>query len=289
MQYRVDGLREVRGRFAKEEDLVQVLKELKSALGIAGSDRVVSCIGGKQVYVAQMLFKRLPPAEMNTALRIEMRKSLPFDASSAVIDYQENDGSGSQQDEGHVNLIVTAVAGNSLTRHLRALERAGLKPWIVDVLPLAVANAFWTMHGDPTDVQAHVLVHIQSDMCTLVIDGNMVPYYTRTIYFSAEDLYGQSDKPIAERERTSRLGALGDELHRSLVFYEKTYQTSSFSTVHPYGNYLDSMELMEAVNHKIGLRVAPSPILDRLRVKMEGIPVGKFDVALGLAIRGALD
>lgn len=287
MQYRVEGLHEIKGDFAKEEGLAKGLQELRTKLGVGAGDRAVSCVAGKQVYVTQMPFKRMPHAEMVSALRIEMRKSLPFDAAGATIDYQEADDAGGAQDD-RVRLIVTAVASNALNKHLRTMGKAGLKPWIVDVLPLAVANAFWSVQRDPTDLTAHVLIHFQADMCTVVIDGNMVPYYTRTVYFTADELYGQGGKEVAERERTRRLMALGDELHRSLAFYEKTFQTSSFAAVHLFGNYFGSPELMEVVNQKVGLRVAASPLLERLGVKAEGIPPGKFDVALGLAMRGAV-
>jgi Tfp pilus assembly PilM family ATPase len=215
-----------------------------------------------------------------------MRKSLPFDAATAAVDYQEIEHTHGG-DEEQTRLVVTAVARNALAKHLKALEQAGLKVRVVDVLPLAVANAFWSVHDDPTDVMGHVLVHFQSDMCTVVIDGNMVPFYTRTIYFAAEELYGQKAGELSERERARRLMALGDELHRSLAFYEKTYQVSSFGAMHLYGGYFDTPELMEVVNRKVGLRLVASPMLERLRVTGAQIPAGKFDVALGLAMRAA--
>ncbi len=280
--YILENLQETKGQFEKDAELVEGLKKIKDKVGIGVRDKVVTCVAGKQVHAAQIEFRNLPDTELRNALKFEIRKDVPFDTASSTLDYQILSGSD-KKDDG-IDVLVTVVANSLLTKHLAVLQKATVRPWIVDVLPLAVINAFWAGEYDPVNLSPHVVLHFSPDVATLVIDGNAVPLYTRSIYFAAEDLYGSSGKGLSEQERNRKITLFGNELRRSLSFYEKTYGVANFGALYLLGDYIYSPELHGGIAEKVGLELAGSTLLEKLGVKTNA-PLGKFDIAIALAMR----
>jgi Tfp pilus assembly PilM family ATPase len=283
INYALENLQEVKGDFEKDAELIDGLKKIRDKIGMGLRDKIVTCVAGKQVYATQIEFKNIPDAEMKNALKFEIRKDAPFDTSSSSLDYQVLEtGEDKQNDKS--SILVTVVANTLLNKHLSVLQKANIKPWVVDVLPLAVINSFWAGENDPLNLTPRVILHFAPDVCTLVIDGNSLPLYTRSIYFASEEMYGATDKGVNEQERMRRITLLGNEVRRSLSFYEKTYGVSNFGTLHLIGDYIYSPELHGGIAEKVGLELAGSTLLEKLNVKTNA-PLGKFDVAIALGMR----
>jgi Tfp pilus assembly PilM family ATPase len=292
-RYAVDGILEVKGNFAKDDELIKGLSQIKEKMNITARDRIVACVSGKQVFVSQIPFRRLPDADMTNALKFEIRKNLPFDAASTSVDYQILDTLNPNSDQ--ITVMVTAVANSLLKKLLQQLDQAGLRPWIVDVMPISIANAFWASEYDPINMSANVIAHFAPEVCTLIVDGNGIPFYTRYIYFSAEELFGHplEEKPapgvaaqpaITMQERERRIKALGEELARSLSFYEKTNNISSFSSICLMGEYVQTPELLNTIHSRLNLPIKAPSLLQKLHSHVNA-PTGKFDVAISLAMR----
>jgi Tfp pilus assembly PilM family ATPase len=275
---------ELRGNFASEQSLKAGLKSMREKMGISAKSRVATSVSGKQVYAVQIPFRSLPETEMKNALKLEIRKSLPFDVSDSTVEYQVLEKSDKKADEQQV--LVTAVANALITGHLQTLGGAGIRPSVVDTLPTVVGNAFHEAADDIPKGQAMAVMHIGPGMCTLVIDGAGAPFFQRNIYFSADEIYGetQAKGPLSERERVRRLAGLGDEIARSLSFYEKTYAAPSINGFFLLGEYLDKTEIFEAIREKTGLAAKPLDVAARIEGTMQP-PAGKFDVAITLALR----
>jgi Tfp pilus assembly PilM family ATPase len=281
--YVLKQLEQVRGSFTKDEALISGLKQIRDKLQISAADRLVTCVSGKQVYAAQMPFKKLPAAEMKNALRIEIRKSLPFESSGSIIEYQPIDGND-KADVGEY--FVTAVANILLDRHLQILGKAGLKPSSVDVLPAAVANTLYAGVTDLEQGNAYVMIHVGPSVCTLVIDGRGAQFFHRTIYFVAEEMFGEAQPatPLPQREWDRRMTALGDEVVRSISFYEKSYRGSKIGGVYLLGDYAKNEHLKTTIQSRTGLYVNHTGIASQLGNKDEAIQ-GIYEIALALALR----
>jgi Tfp pilus assembly PilM family ATPase len=274
---------EVKGDFQKDEPLVADLCKIRERMAPGLGDAVVSYVSGKQVFVAQIPFRKLPESEMVNALRLEIRKNLPFEAAGAAIDYQVVEGEGGKEAEHQV--IVTAVANTVLNRHLRLMEKAGLKPQVVDTLPLAVANAFWANRHETDIGLAHVVMHVGPTTTTLAIDGNMCPFFYRSIYFSAAEIFAKTEgDPLSERERQRRIEAFGDEIVRSLSYYEKNHEGTTFSGVYLLGDFLSVPSVQEVIRERTALPIERINLAAELGAEME-VEAGKFDLALALAMR----
>lgn len=279
----VDSLVDVTGNFSEDGDLIEGLRQVKDRLKMGAKDILATCLSGKQVSVSQITFRRLPPEEMEQALRIEMRKSVPFEITGSTLDYQIL---GEVDSPSETIQILVALAGSGmLSRQLKVLEKAGLAPSIVDVLPVVACNALWASVGIPKSDAPHVAVHIGPQISTIVIDGARSPHFNRYVYFSAEDFVG---KGPGSPDVDKRIQSLVDEVSRSLAFYEKSTFATGFQEVLLMGEYLDTPNLADRIRRQTGLGVRKMDIPKKLGYSHD-MPHGRFDLATALALRAGED
>ncbi|MBD3321341.1 MAG: hypothetical protein GF350_09635 [Chitinivibrionales bacterium] len=278
----IEAVEEVQGDFSREEQLIAGIREIKDKIEIGPNDKIVTCVTGKQIYAGQINFRRLADEEMKNALRFEMRKNLPFEISSATIDFNIIDAGDKKNDR--VNVLVAVAANALMNNQLRALEKAGLKPRAMDILPVTVANALWLGLGkQPEPGAAGVALHIGPRISTLVFDGENASFFHRSIYFNACDLFGNTKSEMSDRERGSRINSLIDEIVRSLAFYEQTYKVSQFLFLQIMGEYSFYKELAESLAKNVSLKINPHSVLEISGYKTKA-PFGKFDAAVALAM-----
>jgi Tfp pilus assembly PilM family ATPase len=279
----VSGLSELRGDFSSDENLSGGMKKIREKISITASDRVVTTLAGKQVYVAQLPFRKLPDVELRNALKLEIKKSLPFEVAGATIDYQMLEDS---RKDDTFQFVVTAVPGVMVSRHLHMMERLGMKPWVVDVFPLSIANAFHLSQKSFAIGLAYVIVHVGSSVVNLVVCGDdNVPFFHRSIYFSSDELFGDGAE-ADQKDIEKRLGDLADEIGRSLSFYEKTFSNKNFAGVFLEGEFLENESIARIIGAKTSLTTEVVDVFARLK-QASNAPKGKFEVAMGLAMRNA--
>ncbi|MEO7423966.1 MAG: pilus assembly protein PilM [Fibrobacteria bacterium] len=279
--YSIDRLEEVKGDYAEDVGLLEGLRTIRSALSIGSRDSVVACLSGKQVFATQIPFRRLGFDEMEQALRLELRKTVHFEVATSTLDYEildEDEGS-----TGGVAQVMVAMASNALlNRHLKLMEKAGLKAVAVDVLPVAVANALWAWKGAEEGDHPLVALHIGPQVSNIVIDGVHSPFFNRNVYFAAEDIFN-AEASAGDREK--RIRSLADEISRSLVFYEKNSQASGFQEILLLGEYLEQEQLHSQIQKTTGLPLRKMDLAAKLGSIREPVP-GRFDLAIALALRG---
>jgi Tfp pilus assembly PilM family ATPase len=278
------AMHEASGDYAQKEALIAALKNCAEKIKAKSDDRVVTSASGRQVYLTQMRVKTQPETDIKKMLRAEIRKNITFELSGAVLDYQVMD---SGEANGETRLITaTAVAKTLIEQQTKILESAGLMPAVLDVLPAVVANTCWIAPAaEALQQKAHVLAHLAPDLCTLVIDGHNVPFYTRSIYCSLDRFFGAQSGDSNAQEKTIQLGTLAEEIRRSLAYYNTANGISEFVGLSPIGNYGDNAEVQWFFHKNTGLDVKVSSLLPRMGYARQETP-GKYDVAIALAVRG---
>ncbi|MFC1586352.1 type IV pilus biogenesis protein PilM [Fibrobacterota bacterium] len=277
----IEALETVTGDFSSQEELTEGLIRIRELLPSSLKQNFVSCLRGKDIYAAQIPFRKLPPSEMESALKFELRKYLPFDIETAVIDYQFLDSE--KKDGLNISMMITAADRDLLDYHLRCMSKAGIRPKTVDILPLATANAFWALYSQSAGRHAHIILHLGQGICTLVIVSNHSPFFFRNIYVNGQD-------PSSPARGTIRNQSLddpdlfGDEIERSMAFYMKTYQISDFYGIHLTGKYSNS-GVEEVLRRKTSLEVVQLNLCGQCGYDVTG-GSGKFDIPLALALRG---
>jgi Tfp pilus assembly PilM family ATPase len=286
IQYQLEGIHAEEGDFSKEEDLVECLRSLKEKLDIMPRERIVNCITGRHVYVAQMPFRKLPAAQLKEALKLELRKVLTFDTSKSILEYQLTTNRAGDSAK-HIAVLVSVVSMDLVEKQMRILGKAGIKPTIMDVFPYAVANAFWAgeVEGDPS--AAHVVIHMSPDVYTVVFEGDEVPFYSRSIYLAArpaalKQMPGAPTPKAPDRQR--QLMAFNEELKRTISYYKTTYQIGNISDLYLVGDPDQIESFLDSDRARIGVPARESTLHKRFGAP-PGWQPGKFDVAAALALR----
>ncbi|MCL2220073.1 MAG: pilus assembly protein PilM [Chitinispirillia bacterium] len=288
-QWKLLSADEVTGDFFEDARAVAALKALREKLDVGMGDRVSICLSGKQVYAVQMDVRRLPDDEMAGMLKLELRKTMPFETSSATFDYQFLPAGGERPKDAGVPVLVSAAANSYINRYVQVYERAGLRPYHVGILPITIANAFWASLGSvvvkPED--AYVILHVGSDVCTLVIDGDRSPFFNRTFSFNIGEAIGSTagkgDNAISDI--LLQMNILSNEITKSVTYYKNTHQGGTISAITVLGNHA-SHPAFDALGKKMGYEVRT--IKTASKVSAAKPPeAGKFDLAIALAMQAA--
>lgn len=279
--YQIDSLVEERGDFTQDAALLDALRKVKSRLSIGGRDPVCTLLSGKQVWAGEVQFRPLAEDELLSALKLEVRKNLHFEASGASIDYQLI----SEPEEGQeiANYLVVAAHNNLIQRQVGLLERVGMKVSVVEVLPAVVGNALWAQVGNKKTDAAHVALHFGPQVCTVCIDGEKSPFFNRSIYFAAEEVYGQAEQ-LSERDRDRRLTILGEEITRTLAYYEKNSQVPGFGTLVLFGDFAAEPGLPELAQKATGIKPTACDLVGRFGYHAPA-DAAKYALALALSLR----
>ncbi len=133
-------------------DVQLMLQEVKADLGVPNGFPVLISVPGQQVFSR---FVKLPPVSRDKVLQMvqfEAQQNVPFPISEVVWDYQFL-GSG----VGAIDVMLAAMKAELVEQVVDVVTKAGLRPQLVDVAPLALYNAVRYSYSELPP-------------CTLVID-----------------------------------------------------------------------------------------------------------------------
>jgi Tfp pilus assembly PilM family ATPase len=277
------------GNFLDDAKAVSALKSLRENLKARPSDKVSICLSGKQTYSVQMDTRRLPPDEMSGMLKLELRKSIPFEAKAATFDYQilPAERCGRATDAAGISVMIGVVANSYLERQVNIFEKAGLPPCHVNVLPVSAANAFWAV-GEGENAASDetvLLLHLGADVCTLVIDGRRTPFFNRTFSFNIAKAVSGSNAQESEEAMLSSMDILAAEVTKSAAYYKNTQRIDNISSISVLGAYA-SHPAFDELAKKTGypVRVIQTASLVQAEKPLEP---GKYDLAIALAMQAA--
>ncbi len=268
----IESTHTVEGDFLRTDSLVDGFKEIKHKLGIHTSTLVTSALSGKQVYVAQIPFQKLPAAEMVAALRFEIKKHVAYEVNDATIEFQPV---GLDERSDMNEYLVSAVSNSFLLPYLESAQKAGIKPDCVVPLPVVLANGYWLINPSKSDTIEQVLIHVGKDMTVLVINGPDTPFYTRNILFKGSSLV---NTPQADAEFQKSLIGMAGEITRSLRFYSSLYHRSEIEKIHIIGGvtHESAIPVLKEESH---YDIDVTPLFPTLSM-------GEYDIACSAAIHG---
>lgn len=280
--FTIASLEEASGDYTEDASLIENLRIVKTRLGVGPRDAIVTCLSGKQVYATQLDFRRLSGEEMEQALRLELRKIVHFEVATSSIDFEvlEDDGGPTG---GQCRVMVSLASNSVLSRQMLLLDRAGMRPAAMDVLPLTVANALWLWRGAGGMESPCVALHLGPQVSTLVIDGEYSPFFNRSIPFAIDETNGDATSPT---ERAKKLSYLAEEVSRSLAFHEKNSGAGGYRELVILGEEIEGSEFGEVIKRRTGLDTFRMDLAGRIGGAKEVKRTGSFDIAIALALRG---
>jgi len=141
------GMKEIPpGREEEDQNFIsEVIKALFREVGLKPG-KVRLTVSGPEINIRRLLLPSMPKAELQEAVRWELKEQLPFPLESARIDFyvlQE----WAEGDSKKLDVIAMACPNQKIHRVLAMAAKAGLQPAHLSVAPFALWNTLFHFHG----------------------------------------------------------------------------------------------------------------------------------------------
>lgn len=219
----------------REAEIVAKIKQLLKTHKIRAK-KVIVGLSGLHCLSRPIVLPQLPRAMLDEAVIREAKRVLPVPPEQLYISWQTISAT-----EGKTQAFMLAIPRQIADNMLRILQQVGLKPYLMDVKPLALARL--------VKEATAIVVDVQSTEFDIVIMVEGVPQPVRTVAFPQEAL-----------SLPDKLLLVKDELKRTIEFYnsnnpEKPIQPDVIMYVS--GELADEPELSESLANELGYPVFP--------------------------------
>ncbi len=181
------------------------LKTKKVNLGIAN----------QRVVVRQIDLPWLEEKELRAALRYQVQDHIPIPVEEAELDIHLVEDYTTESGDRIQRVLLVAAHRDTVTAHVEAATKAGLKPIGIDLNPFAVLRSM----GDDSELEQsnQVLIDVGDAVTNIVVQRGGTPTFVRILVLGSGDITdalatGLSiDHDEAEaRKRSLRIGAFGE-------------------------------------------------------------------------------
>lgn len=218
----------------KEEELAARIRDLFKRNHI-GERKIILGISGLHCLTRPLVLPDLPRTMLDEAVTREARRVLPVPPEQLYISWQSLSASA-----GKMQAFMVAIPRSIADSYLKALARAGFKPYLMDIKPLALARL--------ARVPTAVIVDVQPGEFDIVIMVAGMPQPIRTLSFP-EELVSLKD----------RMETVRGELERTIQFYNSTNAEKSLQPGTPMlvsGELADEPAMYQSLAGSLGLQAA---------------------------------
>ena len=122
-------------------DLAEIPEAITHALEDCdvGKVRLITSLGGSSAVIKQVSFPLVSEKEIESSLKWEANRHIPMPLDKVELAFHVRTVN---KDENSSEVLLVAADKGLLRQHLDLLDEVELRPDIVDVGPLALANAF---------------------------------------------------------------------------------------------------------------------------------------------------
>ena len=282
--------------------------------------RVVVGVANQRVIVRLAELPAMSESDLQSALRYEAQELIPIPVDDAVLDFQILDDTVDAEGEARMRVLLAAAQRDMVQSHLAAVESAGLRASVVDVVPFALVRALGR-DANPFDfdARAEAIVCIGGGVTNVVVHEQGVPRFVRVLLVGGDDITDaivrelnvQIDEAEALKRQADisspdpavaragqvvrdRLAPLVEEIRGSLDYYMAQSQSAPVDRVLVTGGGSRMAGLMERLQSQLSAAVEPARPLSGLKIgKGVGLSPEQLHavepllaVPLGLALAG---
>ena len=224
-------------------------------------EQVITSLTGLSFTYCILNLPQMKPALLEEAILRGAKKEIPLPLEELYLSWQ---AIGGGHDE--LNFFVLGVPRNLIDTVAQTLEEAGVKPYIMDLKPLALARA--ANRGDA------LIVNLEPDCFDIVLVANGIPAIMHTITPRGE---GASLEDNIRR--------LTDGISKTVNFYNNSHPETPFSLTTPFlltgelsADATTSQLIQAQVEYPVELLVPPLEFPPDL-------PVALYATNMGLALK----
>ncbi|MCL0076750.1 pilus assembly protein PilM [Dehalococcoidia bacterium] len=253
------------GLIVDEAQVAARVKELFRLEGISTRNVIVGLTGLNSVYRVLTL-PELPDAILPEAVRREAERVIPVPFDEVYLSYQPLPASA-----GERRIFLTAFPRNVADALLRTLRRAGVKPYIMDLAPLALCRT--------VDEPRAIIINARLDHLGIMVIADRIPQVIRRLSLPSE---------AESLSLSEKLPVITEELSRTVAFYNSSHQENPLDSTVPVfvcGEPAEAPETWQSLVGESGYSVSvlPSPV-----EYPEGFSPNEFMVNIGLALKKLL-
>jgi type IV pilus assembly protein PilM len=252
--------------------IVNAVNSLVTSLGVKVKD-VACSISGNSVIIRKITLPFMPVEELEDQITWEAEQYIPFDINDVNMDFQIL--SPDSVDPSKMIVLLVASKRDIINDYVAVFNDAGMVLSVVDVDSFAVQNAFEMNHDVGTeDVLA--LINIGASIMNINVIKDGTSLFTRDVQMGGnlytEEIQKQLGVSGFEAERMKILAAeansyellevltkvnetIGQEIRRSLDFYNSTASDDHITKVFVSGGSSKGYKFIDSISEKVGLPV----------------------------------
>ena len=166
-----------KGEIKDEQKMTQILREwhIKEKKNLP-SPFVAISLPEEKSFIRAVQIPHVKRTEIANAIRWEIENQIPLPLEDVSYDYEVMEPSEENQD--HLDVIITAFPRDMLDAYVRVIKGAGLEPYAAELESQSLVRACApSLH----DTQASIIVDVGRTRTSLVLFANTAILYTSTI------------------------------------------------------------------------------------------------------------
>jgi len=252
------------GLIVDEEQVADQVKQLFKQEN-AKTDKVITALSGHDSLYRILTLPELPDAVLPEAIRREAKRTIPTPLEDVYFSYQRLPA----LTKGESRIFLVTFPRNLVDALVRTLRQAGIKPYILDLAPLALCRI-------PDEPRA-IIVNSRLDHLDVMVIADRLPQVIRTLSL-----------PTEAESLEDKLPLVTEEFNRTVAFYNSSHMEKPLDSTVPVfvcGDLAEEPETWQSAVGGAGYSVSalPSPV-----EPPEGFNPNEFMVNIGLALKELL-
>jgi len=250
------------GLVVDEVQVADKVRQLFKETG-AGTNRIITAVSGHDSLYRILTLPELPEAILPEAVKREARRAIPTPLEEAYFSYQRLPSPA----RGESRIFLATYPRNLVDALVRTLHQAGVRPYIMDLAPLALCRI-------PNEPRA-IIVNIRLEHLDVMIIADRLPQVIRRL-----SLPGDTES------LEERLPLIAEEFNRTVAFYNSSHIEKHLDSTVPVfvcGDLAEAPGMWPSVvggaPYKVSALSSPVPVPERFSTN-------QFMVNIGLALKG---
>jgi len=250
------------GLIVDEEQVAEQVKELGKQEKVK-MDKVIIGLSGMDSLYRVVTLPQLPEEILPEAVRREAQRAIPTPLEEVYFSYQLL-----PSPKGENRVFLATFPRNRVDALVRTLRKAGVKPHIMDLAPLALCRI-------PDEPRA-IIVNARLTHLDIMVMTDRIPQLIRTLSL-----------PTEAKSLEEKLPFIAEEFNRTVAFYNSTHMERQLDPSVPVFVCGDLAEIPETWQSLVGggysVSLLPPPM-----EPPEGFNTNEFMVNIGLALKELL-
>jgi type IV pilus assembly protein PilM len=251
------------GLVVDEAQVADKVKQIFHETG-AQANKVITALSGHDSLYRIITLPDLPDAVLPEAIRREAKRTIPTPLEEVYFSYQRLSAP-----KGESRIFLVTFPRNLIDALVRTLHHAGIKPYILDLAPLALSRI-------PNEPRA-IIVNARLDHLDVIVIAERLPQVIRRL-----SLPGEAES------LEDKLPFITEEFNRTVAFYNSSHLEKPLDATVPVlvsGDLAKEPETWQSIVGGAGYSVSalPSPV-----EPPEGFDPNEFMINIGLALKELL-